>query len=107
MTGPGNDIVSVTNLTASGANIIFFTTGRGTPLGAPVPTIKISSNSNLAKRKSSWIDLDAGKLIEKPDFDNMTEEIFKLLIDTASGKKTKNELNDYREISIFKDGVIM
>lgn len=107
LTGPGNDIVSVTNLTASGANIIFFTTGRGTPLGAPVPTIKISSNSNLAKRKSNWIDFDAGKLIEKPDFDNMTEEIFKLLIDTASGKKTKNELNDYREISIFKDGVIM
>lgn len=107
LTGPGNDIVSVTNLTCAGANIILFTTGRGTPLGAPVPTIKISSNSSLAKRKANWIDFDAGKLIENPDFENMTEEIFKLLVETASGKKTKNELNDYRQISIFKDGVIM
>lgn len=107
LTGPGNDIVSTTNLTCAGANIILFTTGRGTPLGAPVPTIKISSNSPLAKRKSNWIDFDAGRLIENPDFENMTEEIFDLLIATASGKKTKNEQNDYRDISIFKDGVIM
>ncbi len=107
LTGPGNDIVSVTNLTCAGATLIFFTTGRGTPLGAPVPTVKVASNSSLAKRKENWIDFDAGKLIENPDFENMTEEILKLMIDTASGKMTKNELNDYRDISIFKDGVIM
>lgn len=107
LTGPGNDIVSVTNLTAAGANLILFTTGRGTPLGAPVPTIKISSNSRLAKKKNNWIDFDAGKLIETNDFENMTEEIFDLLIKTACGEKTKNEKNGYREISIFKDGVIM
>lgn len=107
LTGPGNDIVSTTNLTASGANIILFTTGRGTPLGASVPTIKVSSNSRLAKRKSNWIDFNAGELIESNDFENMTEEIFKLLIDIASGRQTKNEQNGYREISIFKDGVIM
>ena len=106
-TGPGNDIVSTTNLTAAGANIILFTTGRGTPLGASVPTIKVSSNSRLAKRKSNWIDFNAGELIESNDFENMTEEIFKLLIDIASGRQTKNEQNGYREISIFKDGVIM
>lgn len=107
LTGPGNDIVSTTNLTAAGANIILFTTGRGTPLGASVPTIKISSNSRLAKRKSNWIDFNAGELIESNDFENMTEEIFKLLIDIASGRQTKNEQNGYRDISIFKDGVIM
>ncbi len=107
LTGPGNDIVSTTNLTASGANIIFFTTGRGTPLGAPVPTIKVSSNSRLAKRKNNWIDFNAGELIENGDFENMTEEIFKLLIDIASGRQSKNEQNGYRDISIFKDGVIM
>lgn len=107
LTGPGNDIVSTTNLTAAGANIILFTTGRGTPLGASVPTIKVASNSRLAKRKSNWIDLNAGELIESNDFENMTEEIFKLLIDIASGRQTKNEQNGYRDISIFKDGVIM
>ena len=107
LTGPGNDIVSTTNLTAAGANIILFTTGRGTPLGASVPTIKVASNSRLAKRKSNWIDFNAGELIESNDFENMTEEIFKLLIDIASGRKTKNEQNGYRDISIFKDGVIM
>lgn len=107
LTGPGNDIVSTTNLTAAGANIILFTTGRGTPLGASVPTIKVASNSRLAKRKSNWIDFNAGELIKSNDFENMTEEIFKLLIDIASGRKTKNEQNGYRDISIFKDGVIM
>lgn len=107
LTGPGNDIVSTTNLTAAGANIILFTTGRGTPLGASVPTIKVASNSRLAKRKSNWIDFNAGELIENNDFENMTEEIFKLLIDIASGRQTKNEQNGYRDISIFKDGVIM
>lgn len=107
LTGPGNDIVSTTNLTAAGANIILFTTGRGTPLGASVPTIKVSSNSRLAKRKSNWIDFNAGELIESNDFENMTEEIFKLLIDIASGRQTKNEQNGYRDISIFKDGVIL
>lgn len=107
LTGPGNDIVSTTNLTAAGATIILFTTGRGTPLGASVPTIKISSNSRLANRKRNWIDFNAGELIETNDFENMTEKIFKLLIDIASGKQTKNEENGYRDISIFKDGVIM
>ena len=107
LTGPGNDIVSVTNLTAAGANIILFTTGRGTPLGAPVPTVKISSNSSLYRRKSNWIDFNAGELINNRDFENITEEILNLVIEVASGKKTKNEINSYRDISIFKDGVIM
>lgn len=107
LTGPGNDIVSITNLTAAGAQIILFTTGRGTPLGAPVPTIKISSNSKLAERKQNWIDFNAGELIDNGNFDNLTDELLKFVIDVASGEKTKNEQNDYREISIFKDGVVM
>ncbi|MCC8073588.1 MAG: altronate dehydratase family protein [Clostridiales bacterium] len=107
LTGPGNDIVSTTNLTCTGAQIILFTTGRGTPLGAPVPTIKISSNSALAKKKSNWIDFNAGDLIENPDFNSTTDNLLELLIKTASGEKTKSERNGYRDISIFKDGVIM
>lgn len=65
------------------------------------------NTASIAKRKSNWIDFNAGELIESNDFENMTEEIFKLLIDIASGRQTKNEQNEYRDISIFKDGVIM
>lgn len=107
LTGPGNDIVSITNLTAAGAQLVLFTTGRGTPLGAPVPTVKISSNSNLAKRKANWIDFNAGELVTGADFDKLTDELLSLIISVASGQKTNNEKNGYREISIFKDGVIM
>ena len=97
--GPGNDIVAVTNLTAAGCHIILFTTGRGTPLGAPVPTIKISTNTALYEKKKHWIDFDAQSGNE--------DELFALLIDTANGKDTKNELSAYREIAIFKDGVTL
>jgi altronate hydrolase len=107
LTGPGNDIVSVTNLTSAGAHIILFTTGRGTPLGAPVPTIKISSNTKLYNKKKNWIDFNAGEIIYGADFDCVTDDLLSLIISTANGSKTKNELNGYRDISIFKDGVIM
>lgn len=100
LTGVGNDIVSITNLTCSGAHIILFTTGRGTPLGAPVPTVKISSNSLLYERKKNWIDIDAQS-------DSSEQELLKFIIDVASGRKTKNEINACREISIFKDGIMM
>lgn len=107
LSGPGNDIVSTTNLAASGAQIILFSTGRGTPLGAPVPTVKISSNNRIFEKKPGWIDFNAGALIENSDFDKFSSELFQLVLDIASGKKTKNEINGCREISIFKDGVIM
>lgn len=107
LTGVGNDIVSTTNLTAAGAHIILFTTGRGTPLGAPVPTIKISSNTNLFERKSNWIDFNAGELINNPDFNKFSDELLNLIIQTVNGKKTKNEENGIKDISIFKDGVIL
>ncbi|MGN0469191.1 MAG: UxaA family hydrolase [Acutalibacteraceae bacterium] len=99
LNGPGNDMVAVTNLAAAGCQLILFTTGRGTPLGAPVPTIKIATNSALAKKKQSWIDFDAQSQSE--------QELFDLLIKTANGKETKNEKNGFREIAIFKDGVTL
>ncbi len=107
LNGPGNDIVAITNLTAAGAHMILFTTGRGTPVGAPVPTVKVATNSNLAKRKTNWIDFNAGVIIEGKTIDETAEDFFDFCIDVASGKETKNEQNDYREISIFKDGVIL
>ncbi|WOH39475.1 altronate dehydratase family protein [Thalassotalea fonticola] len=106
--GPGNDAVSSTALAASGANMVLFTTGRGTPLGVPVPTVKIASNSNLATRKKHWIDYDAGQLLRLDKTqDECTEEFFQLLLEIASGKATKNELNQFKEISIWKGGVTL
>ena len=99
LNGPGNDMVAVTNLTAAGCHLILFTTGRGTPLGAPVPTIKIATNSAVAERKKTWIDFDAQTENENALFD--------LIIETVNKRKTKNEKNGYREIAIFKDGVTL
>ena len=102
--GPGNDIVAVTNLMAAGCHMILFTTGRGTPLGSAVPTVKIATNHALAEKKASWIDLDASPTLEGRE---MTDELMSLVISVASGEKTKNELNGCEEISIFKDGVTL
>lgn len=102
--GPGNDMVAVTNLTAAGAHLILFTTGRGTPLGAPVPTVKISTNETLAKKKTGWIDFDASPVLSDVSLD---EKFFDYIIDVASGKETQNEVLGFREIAIFKDGVTL
>jgi len=102
--GPGNDIVAVTNLMAAGAHVILFTTGRGTPLGSAVPTLKIATNSMLAKKKANWIDFDAGRVLTGND---CTQELVDLVIDVANGALAKNEINGYEEISIFKDGVTL
>lgn len=107
LNGPGNDIVAVTNLTAAGAHLILFTTGRGTPLGGPIPTVKISTNKELAERKKNWIDFDASPVLGEKTMDNVTDELLRFVIEIASGRETKNEINNYREISIFKDGVTL
>lgn len=99
LNGPGNDMVAVTNLCAAGCHLILFTTGRGTPLGAPVPTIKIATNTALAKKKPGWIDLDAQTAT--------TDDLFNLILRTANGQETQNERHGYREIAIFKDGVTL
>jgi altronate hydrolase len=106
---PGNDAVSSTALVAAGANVVLFTTGRGTPMGFPAPTVKISTNSSLAEKKRSWIDFDAGAIASgTSDFELLADELFALIIDIASGRRlTQSERNGFREISIWKDGVTL
>ena len=104
LNGPGNDMVAVTNLASSGVHLILFTTGRGTPLGSVVPTIKISTNKVLADKKSNWIDFDGSSYGEDK---TLCDKLFEFILDTANGKKAKNEINGYEEISIFKDGVTL
>lgn len=104
LNGPGNDIVAITNLFAAGVHIILFTTGRGTPVGSGVPTVKIATNHDLATRKSAWIDFDASPVLDgKP----LTDELLSYIIDVANGQLTQNEIHGYKEISIFKDGVTL
>ncbi|MBQ8696507.1 MAG: altronate dehydratase [Clostridia bacterium] len=104
---PGNDLVAATALAAAGANIVLFTTGRGTPFGCPVPTVKISTNSDLAKRKSRWIDFNAGVLLEGKNKTETAKELYDLVKDIANGKQAKNEESGYQEIAIFKTGVTL
>jgi len=104
LNGPGNDAVAITNLMAAGVHMILFTTGRGTPIGCSVPTVKIATNHALAQKKSNWIDFDASGVL---DGDLLTDELFDYILEVASGKETKNEINNYREIAIFKDGVTL
>ena len=106
---PGNDAVSSTALVASGATLLLFTTGRGTPLGFPVPTLKIASNSELAAKKPHWIDFDAGRLLSAgATFAEQSEQLFALILDVASGRVlASNERNDNREIAIWKAGVTL
>ncbi|MCU6712538.1 altronate dehydratase family protein [Paenibacillus sp. J5C_2022] len=105
---PGNDLVSVTALSAGGAHIVLFTTGRGTPFGGPVPTVKLATNSELAARKRNWIDFNAGQLLEGKSMDELSDELWEQLIAIASGEvHTLNERNGFKEIAIFKDGVIL
>jgi altronate hydrolase len=105
---PGNDLISVTALAAAGAHIVLFTTGRGTPFGGPVPTVKIATNSDLFDHKKHWIDYNAGRLIEGQKIDELKDDLFHYILELSSGKKkTNNEKFGYREISIFKEGVIL
>ena len=103
---PGNDAVSSTALTAAGATIILFTTGRGTPLGFPAPTVKIASNTPLAERKPNWIDFDAGQVLDK-GMDQAAEALLDTVRAIASGRQTASERNGEREIAIWKRGVTL
>ena len=107
VSGPGNDLVSSTALAAAGANVILFTTGRGTPFGTVVPTVKVSSNSGLASRKPLWIDFDAGRILAGESFDDLAVELLLEVIAVAGGKATKAEAGGHRGIAIFKDGVTL
>jgi altronate hydrolase len=105
LNAPGNDGVSTTALAAAGCHIILFSTGRGTPFGTIVPTVKISTNSDLYNRKHNWIDLDAGRLVSGTTKETLTEELLSLVIDVASGKSAKAEEIQFKDIVIFKRGV--
>lgn len=104
---PGNDAVSSTALAASGAHIVLFTTGRGTPLGFPVPTIKISSNSDIANKKPHWIDFNAGEVLEGKSIDKCAKALLQECLSVASGKQTCNEKNGSHDIAIWKRGVTL
>ncbi len=105
---PGNDLVATTTLGCAGCQMVLFTTGRGTPFGGFIPTVKIATNTTLATHKSNWIDYNAGDLVDKKDMNQLLEDFIDLICDIASGRKqTKNEINQFREISIFKDGVVL
>lgn len=104
---PGNDLVATSALALSGCQLVLFTTGRGTPFGAFVPTMKISTNTPLAKFKSSWIDFDAGALVEQTAADEVLNGLIYKVIATANGERVKHEEVGAKELAIFKSGVTL
>lgn len=107
LSAPGNDLVASTALAAAGCQIVLFTTGRGTPFGTFIPTMKISTNSHLYNNKRNWIDFNAGELVEGTDMPTLVDKFIDKVVAVASGEATCNEKNGYREISIFKNGVTL
>lgn len=107
LSAPGNDLVASTALASCGCHLILFTTGRGTPFGTFVPTMKIATNPSLARRKPNWVDFSAGQLIEGRSMQVLVPEFIDKVLSLASGEATMNEINDYREIAIFKNGVTL
>ena len=107
LSAPGNDLVAATTLAASGCHMVLFTTGRGTPFGTFVPTMKISTNSTLAKNKPGWIDFNAGVIVENEPMEKTCERFIDYIIRVASGEPVNNEKKNYREIAIFKTGVTL
>ena len=105
---PGNDLVAATALAASGSHVVLFTTGRGTPFGCPVPTVKIATNSTLANKKKHWIDFNAGPIAEGKDMNELADEFFDYILDLASGRvQTRTEEHGIRDLAIFKNGVTL
>ena len=108
LSGPGNDLISATALAAAWAHMVLFTTGRGTPFGGPVPTMKLASNTPLAEKKGNWIDFNAGVVADGTrTLDEAAGELMDLVLEVASGRQTRAESNGFREIAIFKDGVVL
>ena len=107
LSGPGNDGVATTVLAAAGCQIILFTTGRGTPLGTVIPTVKVATNSDLYNKKRNWMDFDAGRLLHGTSMEQLAEEFVDYIIEVASGRQTQSEKMGFREITIFKNGVTL
>ena len=107
LSAPGNDLVASTALAVSGAQIVLFSTGRGTPFGCPVPTLKIASNTPLAEKKKHWIDFNAGRLLEGKSLEELGQELMEKVLETASGAPARNEGNGFHDLAIFKQGVTL
>lgn len=107
LSAPGNDAVATSALAAAGCHMVLFTTGRGTPYGGFVPTVKLSTNSELATKKPHWIDFDAGQLVYDKSMDELLTEFIDYIAAVASGRPTCNEKNDFRNLAIFKNGVTL
>ena len=107
LSSPGNDLVASTALAVSGAQLVLFSTGRGTPFGCPVPTVKIASNTPLAQKKRNWIDFDAGRLLTGMGLEELGQELTDLVLRTASGEPTRSEQNGFHDLAIFKQGVTL
>ena len=107
LSAPGNDLVAATALASAGCHLVLFSTGRGTPFGTFVPTMKISTNSDLYNRKKNWIDFNAGQLVDGKTMTQLVPEFIDKILSVASGEKARNEINGYQEISIFKNGVTL
>ena len=107
LSAPGNDLVASTALAISGAQLVLFSTGRGTPFGCPVPTVKIASNSPLAEKKKNWIDFDAGRLLSGMSLDALGQDLMNLVLAIAGGQHTRNEINGFHDLAIFKQGVTL
>lgn len=107
LSAPGNDLVAATALAAAGAQIVLFTTGRGTPFASPVPTIKIASNTALAQKKSRWIDYNAGILVEGENMESVCKDFYDYVIAVASGEKVRSEEAGFHDMAIFKQGVTL
>jgi altronate hydrolase len=107
LSAPGNDLVASTTLGAAGCHMVLFTTGRGTPFGSFVPTMKISTNTPLYEKKPHWIDFNAGPIADGVTIEKVLEDFIPYLISVANGEKVNNEKHNFREISIFKTGVTL
>lgn len=107
LSAPGNDAIATTALAVSGCHMVLFSTGRGTPFGGPVPTLKLATNSELATRKPHWIDFNAGALVENVPMDLLLEQFIDTVVEIVNGQKSRNEINDFREIAVYKSGVTL
>mgnify|MGYP000925804198 FL=1 len=107
LSAPGNDLVAATALAASGAQIVLFTTGRGTPFASPVPTVKIATNTPLAEKKKNWIGFSCGRIVQGETIDDTAQKLFDYVIRVASGEQVKSEKNGFHDMAIFKRGVTL
>ena len=107
LSAPGNDAIATSALGAAGCHIVLFTTGRGTPYGGFVPTLKIATNNELAAKKPHWIDFNAGALLTGKSMDQLLADFIQHVVKVVNGEQTKNEVNDFRELAIFKMGVTL